>query len=38
MTFEGCVPSSMPRRWAIEPAMTLRTITSSGMIVTRRQT
>jgi len=28
------VPSSMPRRLAIEPAATLRQMTSSGMIST----
>ena len=37
MVFDGFVPSGMSSRLAIEPAMTLRTITSRGNIVTRRQ-
>jgi hypothetical protein len=32
----SCVPSSMPRRFDSEPAATLRTTTSSGMISTSR--
>ena len=32
----SCIPSSSPRRFAIEPAAKLRTITSSGTISTWR--
>mgnify|MGYP003305990431 CR=1 FL=1 len=36
MVFSGTTPSSIPRRFAIEPAITLRTITSIGICSTTR--